>query len=60
MDFEMSLGATPLLLALGRIEYKNRPVIEHSECDDRASENSNWALGSSIRQPFHCRYSLPR
>jgi hypothetical protein len=56
----MSLGATPLLLALGRIEYKNRPVIEHSECDDRASENSNWALGSSIRQPFHYRYPLPR
>ncbi len=27
----MSLGATPLLLALERIEYKNRPTIEHSE-----------------------------
>lgn len=56
----MSLGATPLLLALERIEYKNRPAIEHSECDDRASENSNWPLGSSLRQPFQYRYPLPR
>jgi len=56
----MSLGATPLLLALERIEYKNRPVIEHSECGDHASENSTWALGSSIRQPLQYRYPLAR
>ncbi|CAM2155014.1 protein of unknown function [Pararobbsia alpina] len=56
----ISLGATSLLLPLERIEYKNRPVIELSGCGDRVHENSNWALGSSIRQPLKYRYPLPR
>lgn len=56
----MSLGALPLLLAPGRIEYRNRPVIEHSECGDHAGEKATRAPGSSIWQPLQYRYPLPQ